>query len=376
MATNLQSFKNLGFQNISGSKYTNLNSLRQSMFLGYITVGTLLYLIMPAIFQGSIQLVLLTRFLVVGGVFIACLYDYNAWKRRLQAFEDSLGLFAATSGLEYYPRSGALSGHHSGSLFAHGHSRRSEREFRGVFRNLPFSFFNYYYETGSGKSQVSHDVAVMEITLPRRLPHMVIDCLAETEASNRSVLPIEFDASQRLELEGDFHKYFTLYAPDKLAISALTVMAPDAMLALMQSRALCDIEIIDDKVYFYWPDLPRNGSDYSDTFRTVEAVLDEIGDKLTQGDIYPHPTNSQVHSQAMAGGVRLKKKGGAFILLIVAAIVASQIAMVFVRSVVGIYLVVGVMYTMVAVAILSQFFKGNKSRRLQAELRHRYGKSN
>ncbi len=67
---------------------------------------------------------------------------------------------------------------------------------------------------------------------------MIIDSLVEEGNGNSSTLPIIFDRSQRLVLEGDFYKYFMLYAPDTYGITALTIIAPDAMEILMRHATL------------------------------------------------------------------------------------------------------------------------------------------
>lgn len=194
----------------------------------------------------------------------------------------------------------------SGTLFTQGESKVAKDVVSGKIGNLPFCFFRYNYVVGSGKSRTYYDAQVMEITLPRKLPHMVIDSLVEEGNNAQSVLPINFDNSQKLELEGDFYKYFTLYAPDKYAISALTVIAPDAMETLMRFGTACDIEIIDNKLYFYWPKVAGSGAEYKTMFETVQEILKEIGKKLCKDDIFALKNQEKVHTTTNSRGVRLK----------------------------------------------------------------------
>lgn len=263
-----------------------------------------------------------------------------------------------------------------GTLFTHGNSgsHSVSHVFIGGLQGFPFTLFDYYYETGSGKHRRDYDATVMEITLPRMLPHMVIDSLVEpgNGSSSLSTLPIKFDAAQRLELEGDFYKYFTLYAPDKYAISALSIIAPDAMEVLIRHAALCDMEIIDNKLYFYWPELRKTKKDYEEAFETAGEVLNKIGKKLSRGDIFAHKSQANVHASAATQGVRLKNQNIAIATVVfISGYIALQIlegtnnpwARLIVSS--AIYSAFVVYYVWLA----WQLFK---KRRLRQELKARY----
>ncbi len=195
----------------------------------------------------------------------------------------------------------------------------------------------------------------MEITLPRVLPHMVIDSLVENGNGSMSTLPIEFDQSQKIELEGDFHNYFSLYAPDKYGISALTIIAPDA------------IEIIDNKLYFYWPKVANEKQDYEQIFQAVGEVLSEIGMKLSRGDIFADASQAKVHAQANGQGVRLKKSG---LKLITVLGVIGFIGIQFGRMFDGVMAALPVLIFIGAVLYIAR--REAKRQRLLKELQARY----
>jgi hypothetical protein len=142
---------------------------------------------------------------------------------------------------------------------------------------------------------------VFEIKLPRVLPQFVIDSQIE------AVLPILFDKSQKIELEGDFHKYFDLYAPDTYGVSALTLLAPDVMEVLLEYAARCDIEVVQDKLLFYWGLTDLNRQQYEQAFITANAVVKKLGDKLTKADIFSTTAQAKVHANPIGSGVRLKR---------------------------------------------------------------------
>ncbi len=198
-----------------------------------------------------------------------------------------------------------------GTLFERGHDKVASQPIRGIIDGFNFTLFHYDYALSGRNRDYHYDAMVMEVALPRKLPHMVIDSLVEPgNEQGVSTLPIIFDRSQRLELEGDFYKYFALYSPDKYGITALTIIAPDAMEALMRHAALCDIEIIDNRLYFYWPEVRHIGQDYQNIFETTRAVLKEIGTKLSRGDIYGQASQAKIHAEGSnSRGVRLKRQG-------------------------------------------------------------------
>lgn len=214
--------------------------------------------------------------------------------------------FAETNNWMFTPTGKPVS--NAGSLFTVGHSQNTLNIIDGNLQENPFSLYTYTYATGSGKSRKDFDLQVFELTLPRKLPHMIIDSLVESGNGQASTLPIKFDSSQKIELEGDFSKYFSLYTPDTYGITALTVLAPDAMETLMRFADTCDIEIISNKIYFYWPEPAQTMKDYQKLFTNVTHILDDMLEKLKTSDIYATKDQATIHASATAKGARLKQK--------------------------------------------------------------------
>lgn len=213
--------------------------------------------------------------------------------------EQSLQAFATQNNFQYTPivKDPQL----SGSLFSVGDTRRAVNIISGALNGYGFRTYEYYYETGSGKRRATHDAMVFEITLPRVVPQFVIDSEIE------DVIPVAYEKSQKIELEGDFHKYFDLYAPDTYGVTALTLLAPDTMAVLMEHAVLCDVEIVQSSLYFYWPQPVANRQQYETIFATASAVLGKIGEKLSRADIYATPSQASVHASPAGQGVRLKQ---------------------------------------------------------------------
>lgn len=264
-------------------------------------------------------------------------YGFVHWVRKnrqaVLEFDAKMTQFATTNNFAYLGGSGVAVG--PGTLFTIGSEQSSRGTFAGQVHSLPFQLYAYQYVTGSGKSRTTHDAMVMQITLPRVLPQFVIDSEIE------DVLPISFDKSQKIELEGDFHKYFDLYAPDKYGISALTLLAPDVMEVLLEHAALCDVEIVKDTLYFYWSTPSVTAEQFEQVFTTTTAVIEKLGSKLTKDNIFATATQQQVNAEPNAQGVRLKKSGLSMLLVLgVLAYVATEVFGQYVQGVTGIFMVI------------------------------------
>lgn len=350
--------------------FTVLDRLKQPL----VEASTLLALLPLFVFMPLIAIVLSPTYgiffiLIAGGVFLVTVVFRND---QMKSYNESVLLsFAEQNGLGYglpvidpdqLP----------GTLFTHGHSKIASKPISGTINEYPFTLFEYMYATGSGKNRRKYDAAVMEIVLPRVLPHMVIDSLVEQGDFGSSTLPIVFDSSQRIALEGDFHEYFSLYAPDTYGVSALTIIAPDAMEALMRHAALCDIEIIDNRLYLYWPLLPRYRKNYEDMFTTTQEILKEIGAKLSRGDIFAHESQARVHSASQTKGVRLKQQRFRVATMLTVAMYAGFQLLSKMHNPPTILFVA--FYAVVGAVVITILYRYNKRRQLEAELRLRYKK--
>ncbi len=252
-------------------------------------------------FTKSVILQIISYFGIFVGLGFYVYSSYQADKKQQAVFTQ----FAAVNSWQYSEGSQDVST--VGTVFSLGHSRYMQNIYMGWSHGLPFRLYTYNYSVGYGKNEQYYDLQVFELTLPRSLPHMVIDSLVEGGNGGRSTLPIEFAESQKIELEGDFSKYFSLYTPDDYGITALTVLAPGVMETLMKFAASCDIEIIQDRLYFFWPDIPGSQKSYQDIFTTVNQVLDQTLRKLTTSDIFASKNQAMVQSKASILGSKLVK---------------------------------------------------------------------
>lgn len=155
--------------------------------------------------------------------------------------------FAAANGLSYM---NTISNPPlPGMLFRMGDKRRSSEVVRGE-RQRFVEFGNYRYTSGHGRSATFHQWGYVAVKLDVPLPHIVLDAVGNNSALS-SNLPFAFDKGQKLSLEGDFNRHFTLYCPQGYETDALYLFTPDIMAQFIRSAAPLDVEIIDDWMFFY-----------------------------------------------------------------------------------------------------------------------------
>ena len=109
------------------------------------------------------------------------------------------------------------------------------------------------------------------------LPNIVLDA-RENDSFLGSNLPARYDRHQRLSLEGDFDRAFSLYCPEGYERDALYLFTPDIMARFMDHAATFDAEIIDDWLLLYTRQKVStlDPSVWAEVFGTVGAVLDKL----------------------------------------------------------------------------------------------------
>lgn len=141
----------------------------------------------------------------------------------------------------------------------------------------------------------------LSMRLPRALPHLMID--SRRNGSLRAFLP----GAQRLSLEGDFDRHFTVYAPGGYERDALELLTPDVMVCLIDHGRRWDIEVVEDRLIVASSRF-RRLSDRSETtalLRFSELVGKELGHQATT---YSDPRAARPRSQIAAPGRRLRRR--------------------------------------------------------------------
>lgn len=159
-----------------------------------------------------------------------------------------------------------------GMIFQNGSSREASSLLRG-YQPRFVEFGNYQYTTGSGKNRSTHRWGYVAVKLDVPLPNIVLDALGNNTLGTN--LPASFARDQRLSLEGDFDRYFTLYCPQGYEADALYLFTPDIMARFIDHAAQLDVEIVDDWMFLYMqrPASTTDAATWAWLFGTVGALM-------------------------------------------------------------------------------------------------------
>ena len=154
---------------------------------------------------------------------------------------------------------------------------------------------------------LSGPTGYLAITLPRRMPHMILDARGNDPAVGSS-LPRPPVLDQRLSLEGDFDRHFRLFAPSGYERDALYVFTPDLMALMIDEAGDFDVELRDDRLFVY----TRGGFRLQDaaTWSRFERIIAVVGGKAL--DRTEHYADERVGDRAVdavaAEGARLRRR--------------------------------------------------------------------
>ncbi|MCE7481631.1 MULTISPECIES: hypothetical protein [Microbacterium] len=204
-----------------------------SLLMAGISRGGPLFMLLP---------VVIIAVIVIGG---GLLVWFSFRNRRIANYR--LSRFAAANNMTY---AGDVDDPPlPGMIFTLGRARKAAQLVRGHSPRF-VEFGNYQYTTGSGKNSTTHKWGYVAVKLDVPLPNIVLDALGNNAVFGTN-LPASFQKEQRLSLEGDFDKYFTLYCPAGYEQDALYLFTPDIMARFIDNAAQLDVEIVDDWLFLY-----------------------------------------------------------------------------------------------------------------------------
>ena len=257
-------------------------------------------------------------------MFIAMLYSLKVRRKILQN-EVRLYHFAAQNNLDYTQ---TLSDPQlAGMVFDKGRSRAAFSQLARA-GDSAFQIANYTYTTGSGKSRQRYTLGYVAIELPRKLPHMVLDSKRNNVklfGLNLSNLPVNFNKSQHLSLEGDFDSHFTLYAPLEYERDALYVFTPDLMALFIDQSGAFDAEIVDDTLFIY-SDRAFEMTD-AQTLSRLFSIVETVGKKAVSQTAHyaDERTGDRSDDTVAASGQRLKTRLPIVLIVIVGVFVVVHL---------------------------------------------------
>ena len=181
-----------------------------------------------------------------------------------------LARFADANGMRFGIRS--ADPNYPGLLFNKGHSRASTLHLfspTGVLADAGC----YEYTTGSGKESTTYRWRFAAFRLPHPVPHLLLDAKANNGVWGTN-LPETFASSQRISLGEPFDSHYQLYAPEGYGRDAFYLLPPNVMEALLNTRVVYDIEMVDDWLFCY----TQSQQDLTNpaTWRLLETIANGV----------------------------------------------------------------------------------------------------
>lgn len=209
--------------------------------------------------------------LIFIGILIVSSATNRWWHLRILKRQVAFKQFAIRNNFSYYDKTKP---EEQGGVFHRGRDQNARGVVQGSYKGHPFWFGNFYYTIRSGKYSRTIRVGVLNVTLPRAVPYVLLDGRQNTMDVARSV-----DTSQRLELEGDFNTHFTVYCPKDYERDVLYFLTPELMQALVDMQDIFDAEIVGKELYFYTSKelLPN-----SDMVKKLFALISTIGGEVVE----------------------------------------------------------------------------------------------
>ncbi|TAL41688.1 MAG: hypothetical protein EPN91_10070 [Salinibacterium sp.] len=227
----------------------------------------------------TIAIVLATATLVIAGLtgrYLARVFRRDVglprWKQRLR-----YSRFAEANGLRYTFRQD--NPHESGIIFRHGESVSINDRFASAYPPL-FEIGNVQWAGHPLHEGAFRERGYVKVRLDRVLPHLFLQSQSNARKSLRFSIPANFATSQRLPLEGDFDRFFSLYAPAGYGRDALYVLTPDLMALLIDRVPGCNVEIVDKWMYVYVPK-PLELDTPAAWMQALE-IVETVGQKATR----------------------------------------------------------------------------------------------
>jgi|GEM_PF-1747544 hypothetical protein len=171
-----------------------------------------------------------------------------------------------------------------GFMFSLGHNQSSRDLVSGSFNNLPLSLFNYIYVVGYGRGSHAYSYTVFRLDYPSPLPPIFLKVrdsffsLGGHEFGGAGLIVSDQSHDpEKIQLEGDFNKFFILRTKKGFETETLEVFAPDFMEKMKNDwKDLC-LEFVGNHVYIYAYHEISTKVELDNMYSLAQYLIDKIG---------------------------------------------------------------------------------------------------
>ena len=105
----------------------------------------------------------------------------------------------------------------------------------------------------------------------KEYPHIFLDSRSNGTAGR-------YQSGQKVELEGNFNKYFDLFMPEGSSAGSLTVLSPDVMQTLIDQAQAFDVEIENNNVSLITVGYAYTQENLSSLMKAGNAIVKEFSE--------------------------------------------------------------------------------------------------
>ncbi|MET0980066.1 MAG: hypothetical protein ABWX90_02320 [Candidatus Saccharimonadales bacterium] len=161
----------------------------------------------------------------------------------------------------------------------------------------------HYSDKGSTSFSLTYLVFAVDLKVP--VPHLFIDGRSQNRFGRKKrdlwSLTKKLSRSNKLQdLEGDFYKYFDVYAASKKQVEALSIVTPDVMITLRDQGFSFDYELHDTSLYVIAEPQLKSPEDYEAYTQAVVSALTELVPQITKHHFSSDEPDMPVHTNRLA----------------------------------------------------------------------------
>ncbi len=206
-------------------------------------------------------------------VLIICMifgsYHY-AIKKADQAFMHE---FAAKNNFSYSAGAQNLISSPAAYLSMMGHGQFITQNMTGMYGSYPIHMYTFHTTIGEDKGSHPEKFTVLEVDYPGDMKEMLLNSHHH-----------EFDSSilhaTKLELEGNFNKYFSLSVEKGTEVEALEIFTPDIMEALIEKSRMYSLEFIHNKLFIYADREVQTVAELNSLYEFAQFLITKLAPKL------------------------------------------------------------------------------------------------
>jgi hypothetical protein len=147
--------------------------------------------------------------------------------------------FAALNGWQILPSAPV----YPPSILDEGHSHQSSEVISGTYNGSKLYTYECQYTVGEGRDSHTYKFTVVALGLPPGLPHLMV--------RPHQTINTPHGLSEKLQLEGDFNKYFQIFTEPHKEVEGRVVLTPDVMDLMINEGKKYTVETDATGVYVY-----------------------------------------------------------------------------------------------------------------------------